>query len=623
MSEYEQLQARLARGWNTWNTRSVLSHVLLPEGFALNLGLREYRGRQYLKEALIGRKRAEEEQIHPGPHAYDGSYTELNLKVWGNELTVCSATDGDDLVLLVTPVTTPGRRAPLLVVESGILWNRPGTLTREGDVLVGRFAGREVRVYGTGPGVVDPHIAAQTPYLALALDGPVGISTGQPRSREEIEQIIARRRRALLQQREAFGDLAEVYAAVQTCMAWDTIYEPEHQRVVSPVSRIWNVGWGGYVLFEWDNYFAAYMAAVDAADPTAKAIAYANAVEMTREITETGFVPNFATVNGCSSRDRSEPPVGSLMVRELYRRFGERWLLEEVYPDLLRWNRFWHERRNDRGLLCWGSEPYEPVLDAHFELAHINALQGAAWESGLDNLPVYDALPLDTATHLMQLWDAGLNGLYVADCAALAEIAAVLDRQADVAELTARATAYRTALERLWHEEAGIYLNRRTDTGKFSRRLAPTSFYPLLAQAATQAQAERMVAEHFYNPAEFWGEWIIPSIARSDPAYADQNYWRGRIWGPMNLLVYLGLRNYDLPQAQRDMAEKSQRLLLQEWLAKGHVHENYNGDTGEGCDSPSSDAFYHWGGLLGVIALIEAGYLPAPETPLSTGSQEA
>ena len=99
MTEYEALQKRLAQGWNTWNTRSVLSHVLLPQGFALNLGLREYTGRQYLKEALIGRqdelykafkklyeltgeerywwqmRSGREEQIHPGPHAYDGSYT--------------------------------------------------------------------------------------------------------------------------------------------------------------------------------------------------------------------------------------------------------------------------------------------------------------------------------------------------------------------------------------------------------------------------------------------------------------------------------------------------------------------------------------------------------------------
>ena len=44
MHEYAELKSQLARGWNTWNTRSVLSHVLLPEGFAVNLGFKEYAG---------------------------------------------------------------------------------------------------------------------------------------------------------------------------------------------------------------------------------------------------------------------------------------------------------------------------------------------------------------------------------------------------------------------------------------------------------------------------------------------------------------------------------------------------------------------------------------------------
>jgi glycogen debranching enzyme len=134
-----------------------------------------------------------------------------------------------------------------------------------------------------------------------------------------------------------------------------------------------------------------------------------------------------------------------------------------------------------------------------------------------------------------------------------------------------------------------------------------------------------MVAEHFYNPEEFWGDWILPSIARSDPAYPEQTYWRGRIWAPMNFLVYLGLRRYDLPQARSDLADRSRQLLLKEWLEQGHVHENYNPDTGEGCDRPNSDRFYHWGGLLGLISFVEAGIMPAPEQPLEnrTGDTQA
>ena len=74
MNEYQSLKNRLASGWNTWNTRSVLSQVLLPQGFALNLCLRSLSDGLYLKTALIG-----SEDIHPGLHAYDGSYTDLKI----------------------------------------------------------------------------------------------------------------------------------------------------------------------------------------------------------------------------------------------------------------------------------------------------------------------------------------------------------------------------------------------------------------------------------------------------------------------------------------------------------------------------------------------------------------
>ena len=112
-----------------------------------------------------------------------------------------------------------------------------------------------------------------------------------------------------------------------------------------------------------------------------------------------------------------------------------------------------------------------------------------------------------------------------------------------------------------------------------------------------------MMDEHFYNPEEFWGDYIMPSIARNDPAYPDQNYWRGRIWAPMNYLVYTAMKHSGLSKECCDLADKSEELILKEWRLHGHVHENYCGDTGMGCNSGSSDKFYHWGGLLAYIAL--------------------
>jgi glycogen debranching enzyme len=216
---------------------------------------------------------------------------------------------------------------------------------------------------------------------------------------------------------------------------------------------------------------------------------------------------------------------------------------------------------------------------------------------------MYDGAAYDAATHTMQLADVGLISLYIADCDAMARIAAELGRADDARMFRARAARYRRGLDTLWDARTGIYRNRDLRTGALSPRLSPTNLYPLLA-GIPAARADAMIGKHLLNPVEFWGERVLPSIARDDPAFAEQDYWRGRIWGPMNYLVWLGLGNADTPtarQARTELGKRSLDLFLGEWRAKGHVHENYSA-TGPDSDTVgNSDRFYHWGALLGLM----------------------
>jgi len=118
-----------------------------------------------------------------------------------------------------------------------------------------------------------------------------------------------------------------------------------------------------------------------------------------------------------------------------------------------------------------------------------------------------------------------------------------------------------------------------------------------------------MMKEHYFNPHEFYGEYVMPSISRNDSAFKDNDYWRGRIWGPMNFLVYMGMRNYNVDDARKDLVEKSKALLMKNLKKDGGVYENYNSVTGEGGDVNSADGFYHWGALLTFMELIEKGYM--------------
>ena len=471
----------------------------------------------------------------------------------------------------------------------------------------------ERRVYAIGKRVRETNTYLRNPYIALSLCEPIAVSTVPGMSVQAVRALVDENKAEHEKNAARYeGELAEAYTAMKTCLAWDTIYEPEKQQICSPVSRLWNINWGGYVLFDWDSYFAALMFSLDNRE-----LAITNAIAITHEKTESGFIPNFGSAGDRKSRDRSQPPIGSMVVREIYRRYGDRWLLEGLFDDLLEWNRWFHKRRQiEDGTLCWGSDPFESRADSYFELYHVADLAGAALESGLDNSPMYDDMGYDEKTHLMTLSDAGLTGLYIMDCEALADIAKALNKDAERVELLNRAEETKRGIAKLWDEEFGFFLNRRTDTGEFSYRISPTNFYALMSDRVTPEQARCCVDEHFYNPEEFWGEFIIPTIARNDPAYPDQEYWRGRIWAPTNFLCYLGLRKQKLTDACADMAKKSLALLLKEWRMHGHVHENYNGDDGMGCDVRSSDKFYHWGGLTGWIALMEAGVVDDPWQPL-------
>ena len=124
-----------------------------------------------------------------------------------------------------------------------------------------------------------------------------------------------------------------------------------------------------------------------------------------------------------------------------------------------------------------------------------------------------------------------------------------------------------------------------------------------------------MITRFLANSSEFavngHTQYGMPSVSRASSAAKDNNYWRGRSWGPMNFLTYLGLQQYShLPAAQQamgDLAAQSEATFLAQWLPHHYVMENYNSVTGGGCDSGDAVPFYHWGALNALVPLMEAG----------------
>ena len=575
-----------------------------------------------LKEAQVGRfprppvqgttfqadPEAEENHVdvRPGLHAYDGSYTALHLNIRGLRFTVESAHVGDDLVLRVTPSGSE-LKPPVLMVEAKLLWNRPGTLSlASGGNLAADCGDHAFTVFATTDSVKEPNLPATYPYLALPLEGPAGLSTGKRRSIGEIDSIIEERKAAEERQHEHYGERAEAHRAMQIAHAWNVVYEPRFERVICPVARSWSVRRLGYVLFCWDNFFAARAISADDKD-----LASLVALESFREMVDGRFVPNCAQGSGRVSRDRSQPPVGATSVWAIFEGHRERWLLEAAWEPLLAWNRWWHEaRRNELGSISGGSDPVEPRVGDPAESLQPNTALGAALESGGDNGHVFDGVAFDPGRRQLRMADICMTSLYLRDCQDLLKIARELGKEAEATELEERIRNYGEAMEVLWNEAEGLYLNYLLDDQTHQSVKAATNFYPLLTGLPSQERAERMVREHLLNEEEFRGDWVVPVSPKNDPSYRDQLYWRGRIWPPVNFLIYLGLREYDLPEARRELVEKSREMFLAEWKRSGSVWENYSPITGKGGDSPHSHPLYTWGGLLGLMTLIEEGVCP-------------
>ena len=607
MTEYSQIQQKLAKSWTTYNVRTMLGHVYLPDGFSISLGIKEFRDGKFIREMLVKKDDPGMETVRPMGHAYDHSYTEIECNWRDISINVKTSIHKDNLIILITTLSNQKTSANL-ILETGFLWNRPGYTEKiSPNEIHGVTKGKKFKVFTQNElSAYDPAIDCNTPYFSIPLSqNEIFISTGKAYSSDEIKKLLSKAQKKHVQNKNKYKKAKELYNAMQSVMAWDTIYDPLKERVISVAARTVSIGSGGYVLFCWDTYFAAYMAAIDN-----KELAYANILEMNSEKTPLGFVPNAAWGSGFTTRDRAEPPVGSACTLAIYNIHKEKWFLDAAFDDLYAWNSFnYHNRQVSDGLLAWGSNYYEPLFDQWWETKEggVGGRFGAALESGLDNSPMYDNIPYDEKTHLMQLSDVGLMGMYLLDTKSLIKIAEIIGK--DTNELKNRYEHIKTGLKSLWCDDFGLHLNKQMLDSKFSKRISPTNFYPMLTGELSKDTTNRMVNEHFYNSKEFWGKWILPSIAKNDPAFSDQNYWRGRIWAPMNFLVYLGLRMQGEFETASKLARKSEKLILNEWLSKNHIHENYSPFDGTGCQ-PRSNRFYHWGALLSLIGLMDQGFLP-------------
>ncbi len=285
-------------------------------------------------------------------------------------------------------------------------------------------------------------------------------------------------------------------------------------------------------------------------------------------------------------------------------------ILKHAYPYLQKWHAFWTARGpdgrarrdgNGDGLLEWGVGRRFGRRDRRRPAkGRSRRKRGRSCESGMDDLPGLDEAGWSDETGTLKMNCVDLNCLFALDAWCLSQIAGILDLDQDVQSYLDEYDKVRALINaRLWNEKEGFYFDRHWD-GRFSTRAAASSFFPLIARIPDEKRALRLL-KHLLDPKKFWGEFVVPTVSRTDPAFKDQQSWRGAIRPLTNYLVYQGLKAYGFDAVAEDFARKSADLFLRSWNNFQLCPESFDSRTGEA----SGQRYQSGGPLLALIAIEE------------------
>jgi len=368
--------------------------------------------------------------------------------------------------------------------------------------------------------------------------------------------------------------------AVAALSGYARVYDPGRARVQTTVNRTWAGTNTPGIIFGWDNFFTSYIAAWE--NPALGAASLEHIVSV---YGEKGIAHG--------------PTQRNLIIPILYTRtldvLGNEAVARRTWPTMMEFMRFWFADRgdghpwrdgNDDGLIESGANTDAAAARPGF------IVQEAMDETGYDELPstsagfteerlgmLADNVSFDWFRRTLTLTEIGQNSLYVASCKAMARWAERLGENADAEWLRGEEERVASGIrERLFCKEDGFFRDRYWD-GAFSPVKTMTLFYPLLAGVADEKMKDKL-KQVLLDPRQFWGDNVIPTVSRDDPAYCDGldgrgNYWRGNCWPSATYIVYLAIKEAGWDDVAAEFAKRTCSMFLEYWDRHGHAYENF------------------------------------------------
>jgi glycogen debranching enzyme len=266
----------------------------------------------------------------------------------------------------------------------------------------------------------------------------------------------------------------------------------------------------------------------------------------------------------------TKPPILAWAALKLHETDPDISFLQEIYVPLVRLYAWWFTMNDDDGDgLAQYNHPYS---------------------SGLDDSPLWDyGMPVESPD---------LNTYLCVQMGSLAVIAELLGMDAEGAMWRRRAASIvRRMIEDFWDEEAGLFWALHDEQP--IRVVTPFNLYPLWTGQLPYGIRNRLLA-HLTNPEEFWGEYIIPTVARNDPHYNPQVMWRGPVWANINYFFIEALFQIRENDLADELMEKTLNLIMR----YANIYEYYNSETGE--VPPKAADIFGWTAAVFIDLAIKA-----------------
>ena len=197
---------------------------------------------------------------------------------------------------------------------------------------------------------------------------------------------------------------------------------------------------------------------------------------------------------------------------------------------------------------------------------------------------------------------ADLNTFLCRECKALGLIAAQLGKRQESGELLARSEAIREAMmQHLWNEDAQIFFNVFTASGKPVKRITYSSFVPLWAGIVPEKYGRASIQRYLLNADHLASPWGFRTLSKQDPVYNNINMikphsnWQGPIWPIANYIYMHALIRYGFYDEAASLAQTISQLVLADIERTGGMHENYDAESGEPLAAPN---FISWNILV-------------------------